>query len=69
MMWIMKDGKRKLKVGECLLLWKRKTGTCIFGTLTVQAREAIFQLDPDTLPVDSEVENLIKLLDNLHLKN
>ena len=48
---------------------KKKQATAIFLTLTGQAREAIVELDPDTLPVDGGVENLIKALDNLYLKD
>ena len=46
-----------------------KQAPAIFKTLTGQACEAVLELDPDTLPVDSGVENLIKALDNLYLKN
>ena len=48
---------------------EKKTGTCNFLPLTGQAGEAILELDPDTLPVDGGVENLIKALDNIHLKD
>ena len=50
-------------------LEKEKQAPVIFLTLTGQTREAILELDPDTLPVDSGVENLIKPLDNLYLKD
>ena len=40
---------------------KEKTGTCnFFLTLTGKGRKAILELEPDTLPVDSGVENLIE---------
>ena len=64
-MKIMKNGKWKLK---CFSL-EKKPAPAIFKTLTVQASEAILELDPDTLPVDGGAENLIKVLDNLYLKN
>ena len=50
-------------------LEKKKQAPAIFLTLTGQAREAILELDPNTLPVDSGVQNLIKPLDNLYLKD
>ena len=50
-------------------LEKEKKAPVIFLTLTGQTREAILELDLDTLPVDSGVENLIKPLDNLYLKD
>ena len=63
----MKNGKRKLKFGECLVLWKRKIRHLqFFLTLTGQSHEAILELDPNTLPVDSGVENLAKAVDNLY---
>ena len=42
----------------------KKTGTCNFLTLTGQAGEAMLELGPD-----GGVENLIKALDNIHLKD
>ena len=48
---------------------KEKQAPVIFLTLRGQTCEAILELDPDTLPVDSGVENLIKPLDNLYLKD
>ena len=35
----------------------------------MQASEAMLELDPDTLLVDGGVENLIKAIDNLYLKD
>ena len=49
-------------------LEKKKQAPAIFLTLTGPAREAILELDPNTLPVDGEVQNL-KPLDNLYLKD
>ena len=49
-------------------LEKKKQAPAIFSTLTGQAREAILELDLNTLLVDSGVQNLIKPLDNLYLK-
>ena len=49
-------------------LEKKKQAPAIFLTLKGQAHEAILGLDPNTLPVDSGVQNL-KPLDNLHLKD
>ena len=66
---IMKIGKRKSKFGESLLLWKKKQGPAIFLTLTGQGHEAILELAPDTLLVDSGVENLLKASDHLYLKD
>ena len=50
-------------------LGKKKQAPAIFLTLRGQSCEAILELDPDTLPVDEGVENLIKALDNLYLKD
>ena len=50
-------------------LEKKKQAPAIFLTLTGQAREAILKLEPNTLPVDRGVQNLIKALDNLYLKD
>ena len=50
-------------------LEKKKQAPAIFLTLTGQAREAILKLEPNTLPVDGGVQNLIKALDNLYLKD
>ena len=48
---------------------RKKTGTCHFFNFNRTCCEAILELDPDTLPVDSGVENLIKALGNLYLKD
>ena len=62
--------KKEVKIWQTFnSLEKKKQAPAIFLTLTGQAREAILELDPDTLPVDSGVENLIKALDNLYLKD
>ena len=47
---------------------EKKKQAPAFKTLTGQVHEAILELDPNTLPVDSRVENLIKVLDSLYLK-
>ena len=64
MMQIMKNEKRKLKFGECLLLWKRKKRSLHFFFKLKQDKpvKVILELDPDTLPVDGGVEHLIKVL-------
>ena len=59
----------KWKMEIKMFFFGKKPAPAIFKTLTVQASEAILELDPDTLPVDGGVENLIKVLDNLYLKN
>lgn len=66
----MKYGKRKFRSGRCFFfIKKRKKRRCNTSSLAGDAHEVISRLDIGKLSSDFDVENVIRELDKLYLRN